>query len=142
MGDLQSQGERRRALRVPVRGVAVFPAPASSTLSGDEGPIHGMLENLSQSGALVSVASRPSAHKHEAASLDVELRFAEGGGWVSAHAVRVEAAAKRWRIAVAFDRVEPAMREAIDATIHAALSAARRRPILVIDDHPVRRASL
>jgi CheY-like chemotaxis protein len=133
MGEPQTQGERRRALRVPVRGIAV--------LTGDDGPIHGMLENLSQSGALVSVASRPSAREHEA-SIDVELRFAEGGGFVSAHAVRVEAAAKRWRIAVALDRVEPAMREAIEATIHAALSAARRRPILVIDDHATRRASL
>lgn len=130
----EPQLERRRALRVPVRGVAV--------LNSDDGPVHGMLENLSQTGALVSIASRPSARDREAASLDVELRFAEGGGWVSAHAVRVEAAAKRWRIAVAFDRVDAATREAIDATIDAALSAAKRRPILVIDDQATRRASL
>lgn len=134
MGELASGAERRGALRVPVRGVAVFHS------SQTNGPLHGSLENLSQSGALVNVASKPG----ESTTLDVELRLPapDGNGWVSARAVRVEAAGKRWRVAVAFDRVEPAMREAIDATITAALSAARRRPILVIDDRTERRASL
>lgn len=122
--------ERRRSLRVPVRGVAV--------LYADEGPLHGLVENLSQSGALLNVASRPSAR-----ALDVELRLADGSGWVSARAVRIEPVAQqRWRIGVVFDRVEPAMRDAIDSTITAALSAARRRPILVIDDRTDRRQAL
>jgi CheY-like chemotaxis protein len=119
---------------VPVRGVAVF---HSSSNSPNEGPLHGTLENLSQSGALVSVSSRPADGK-----FDVELRLVDGEGWVSAHAVRIEPAAKRFRIAVAFDRVDAPMRQAIDATINAALSAAQRRPILVIDDRTERRTSL
>ena len=125
--------DRRRALRVPVRGTAVF----HSGWERDGAPLHTSLENLSQTGALVSAASRP----HDDL-LDVELRLAEGGGWVSARCVRVEQMNKRWRIAVAFDRIDPAMRAAIDATITSALSAARRRPILVIDDRTERRASL
>ena len=46
MGDLASWSERRRALRVPVRGVAVFYA--------EDGAMHGTIENLSSSGALVT----------------------------------------------------------------------------------------
>jgi len=128
MEELSSWVERRRALRVPVRRLAV--------LHTEGRPLHGTLENLSQSGALLNVASRPGS-----TSLDVELRL-DGSGWVSAHTVRIEPASKRWRIAVAFDQVDPSMREAIDATITAALSAARRRPILVIDDQFERRTSL
>src|SRR5262249_46726381 len=70
MGESIVLGERRRALRVPVRGVAV--------LYADGGPLHGMIENLSQSGALVSVASRPPE------ALDMEIRLSEGRGWVAA----------------------------------------------------------
>jgi hypothetical protein len=123
--------ERRGALRVPVRGVAV--------LHADEGPLHGTLENLSQGGALLSVASR---RELTAGTFDVELRLADVSGWVTARTVRAEPAAKRWRIAVAFDRVDPATREAIEQTITAALAAAQRRPILVIDDRVERRTSL
>lgn len=134
MGDASDPGaERRRALRVPARGTAVF----HSTGQGDYGPLHGTLENLSRTGALVDVASRP----HDDA-LDLELKLVEGSGWVSAHIVRVEHAAKHVRIAVAFDRVDSATGAAIDASIQAALSAARRRAILVIDDRTERRASL
>ena len=125
--------ERRRALRVPVRGVAV--------LYTEAGPLHGIVENVSQGGALLTVASRFAEQ-----ALDVELRLADGSGWVIARAVRVEpfrgSIEKRWWIAVMFDRVEPALREKIDATITAAVSAARRRPILVIDDRSGRRQSL
>jgi hypothetical protein len=133
--DLAVEGEsaeRRRALRVPVRAIAVVHTK-------QDGPLHGMLENLSQTGALVSVSGPIPA-----GLLDVELRLSEGPGWVSAHTVRMQPVAKsqRWQLAVAFDRVEPEMREAIEATIIAALSAARRRPILVIDERVERRASL
>src|SRR5215467_13271232 len=115
-------GERRRALRVPVRGVAVLYA------SG--GPLHGMIENLSQSGALVDAATRP----HEA-QLDVEIRLSDGGGWVVARVVRVEPWERQWRIAVAFDRVDDSLRSSIEAAITSARGAARRRPILVIDEN-------
>jgi hypothetical protein len=123
--------ERRQALRVPVRGVAV--------LHPDQGPLHATLENLSQGGALLTVASG----SHEVGpAVDVELRLPAGGGWVTARTVRAERLVKRWRIALAFDRVDPAMRAAIDQTISAALAAAQRRPILVIDDRSERRSSL
>ncbi len=133
MGDeLASWAERRRSVRVPVRGIAV--------LHAGPGPLHGTLENLSRRGALVNVASKPLE-----LSLELELRIADGGGWVSAHTVRREPlgqSASGWRIAVAFDRVDPRMREAIDASIEDARSAARRRPILLIDDRADRRAAL
>ncbi len=121
-------------MRVPVRGFAVLHAD-------DEGPgaQHGSLENLSRSGALVHFACRP-----EGGALDIELRLADGVGSVSAHTVRAEQLAQRsgWRIAVKFDTVSRAMSDAIEASITQALSAARRRPILVVDDHGERRARL
>ncbi len=129
MGDLASWSERRRALRVPVRGVAVFYA--------EDGAMHGTIENLSSSGALVTVAGVPSDE-----NLDVELKLGEDSGWVSAHTVRIERTARRWRIAVQFDRVDDQMRSAIEGAIDHALRAAQRRPILVIDDRPARRVNL
>jgi len=137
MGEIRREiRERRFALRVPVRGFAVLHA------ENGPGPLHGSLENLSQSGALVNVASKPPD-----ANLDLELRLSEGDGWVTARTVRVERANPNthrggWRIAVVFDRVEPAMRVAIDNAIHHALSAAKRRPILLIDDQLERRMLL
>jgi hypothetical protein len=116
-------------LRVPVRGIAVLYA------SG--GPLHGMVENLSQTGALVSVASRPPEDH-----LDMEIRLAEGSGWVVAQIVRVEPHARQWRIAVAFERVDDSLREAIEASIVAARAAAGRRPILVIDENSDRKRDL
>jgi len=122
-------GERRRALRVPVRGFAVLYA------SG--GPLHGMIENLSQSGALISVASRPIEQE-----LDIEIRLAEGNGWVVARTVRVEPIGAQWRIALRFDRVDDSLRDSIDASIASARGAARRRPILVIDENSDRKRDL
>jgi len=132
----ETKDERRCALRVPVRGFAVLHA------ENGPGPLHGSLENLSQSGALVNFASRPPTD-----NLELELRLDDGDGWVTARTVRVERVNQNtqrggWRIAVMFDRVEPAMRTAIDAAISHALSAARRRPILVIDDRAERRTNL
>jgi len=129
MGDSIILGERRRALRVPVRGVAVLYA------SG--GPLHGTIENLSHTGALVSVASRPLEEE-----LDIEIRLAEGNGWVVARTVRVEPYARQWRIAVAFERVDDALRDSIEASIASARGAARRRPILVIDENSDRKRDL
>ena len=128
MGDL-AWSERRRALRVPVRGVAVFYA--------EDGATHGTIENLSSSGALVSVAGVPSEQ-----ALDVELKLGVDSGWVSARTVRVERTAKRFRIAVAFENIDPAVAAAIDNAITAAIRAAQRRPILVIDDRIPRRHDL
>jgi hypothetical protein len=128
MGDL-AWSERRSALRVPVRGVAVFYA--------EDGATHGTIENLSATGALVTVAGVPADR-----SLDVELKLGVDSGWVSARTVRVEKAAKRWRIAVAFERMDPAVAASIDAAITSAIRAAQRRPILVIDDRIPRRHDL
>ena len=125
-----SRTERRRAMRAPVREVAVLHA------SG--GPLHGALENLSRGGALVSVASEPPPDEHH----EIELRLAQGGGWIRARTIRVEQVAKRWRIAVAFEPVDAATQDAIDASIAAAQAAARTRPVLVIDDRAERRAQL
>ncbi|MBA3459266.1 MAG: PilZ domain-containing protein [Deltaproteobacteria bacterium] len=116
-------------MRVPVRGTAVLHALA--------GAVHGTLENLSHSGALLNVPAQPRAFDHE-----VELRLIDGSGTVSARTVRVDRTEQSWQIAVAFDRVDPAMRASIDASIASALLAARRRPILLIDPDKARLASL
>jgi hypothetical protein len=129
MGDLGSWSERRRALRVPVRGVAVFYA--------EDGAMHGTIENLSSSGALVTVAGVPSDQ-----NLDVELKLGDETGWVSAKTVRIERTARRWKIAVQFDRVDATMQAAIDGAIDHALRAAQRRPIMVIDERQARRVNL
>ena len=130
MGDLASWSERRRAMRVPVRGVAVFYA--------EDGAMHGRIENLSSSGALVSVSGMPSADE----SFDVELKLGVDTGWVSARAVRVEKLARRFRIAVAFDKLDESVRAAIEAAIASALRAAQRRPIMVLDERIARRHDL
>ena len=122
-------GERRRALRVPVRGVAV--------LHAGDAPLHGMIENLSQSGLLVSVTSRPREPQ-----LDVEIRLSNGGGWGRARIARVEPSTRQWRIGVAFERIDDALHESIDTAIATARGAARRRPILVIDENSDRKRDL
>jgi CheY-like chemotaxis protein len=136
--------DRRCSLRVPVRGFAVLQAVSGT------GPMHGSIENLSRTGALVNVSTRPPIDH-----LDMELRLSEGDGWITARTVRVERVGlglfaharhakqrSRWRIAVVFDRVPPNMRDAIQSAIDHALCAAKRRPILVIDSKTERRTSL
>ncbi len=130
MGDLASWSERRRAMRVPVRGVAVF--------YGEDGAMHGRIENLSESGALVSLAGLLANED----AFDVELKLGVDTGWVSARPVRIERGQRRLKIAVAFEHLDEIVRAAIEAAIASALRAAQRRPILVIDDHFVRRADL
>lgn len=125
----QTRGDRRRAMRVPVRGRIV--------LHGEAGPLHGTVENLSRSGALVAVAAVPDGEL-----LELELRLEDASGWVRARTVRVDGARRGVRLAVRFDRVAPELEATIDATIAAALAAARRRPILVIDDRAERRAKV
>lgn len=134
MGNSLVLGERRRTLRVPVQGDAVLYA------SG--GPVRGTIENLSQGGALVSLATRPLEP-----GLDLEIKLASGNGWASARIVRVEPspvelASRPWRVAVAFDRVDDSLRAAIDGAIRAALGAARERPIYVIDENSDRKRDL
>lgn len=130
--ELASWAERRCAMRVPVRGTAV--------LHADGGRLHGTLDNLSQTGALVTVTGEP-----DDTELELELRLLDRSGMVGVHAVRVEPGTRPgagWQIAVAFDRIEPVMRAAIESAIAAAVSAARRRPVLVIDDQAERRGEL
>ncbi|HEX3761015.1 MAG TPA: PilZ domain-containing protein [Kofleriaceae bacterium] len=129
MGESIVLGERRRALRVPVRGFAV--------LYASTGPLHAMIENLSKGGAMVSVASRPPEEQ-----FDIEFRIAEGSGWVVARVVRAEPSGRQWRIAVEFARVDDSLKAAIEASIASARGAARRRPILVIDENTDRKNSL
>lgn len=112
-----------------MRGVAVFHA--------EDGATHGTIENLSSTGALVSVAGVPREQ-----ALDVELKLGADSGWVSARTVRVERTAKRFRVAVAFENVDPAVAAAIDNAITAAIRAVQRRPVLVIDDRIARRHDL
>jgi hypothetical protein len=130
--DHASRGsERRRAPRMPVRGVAVF--------YGEDGAICGTIENLSKSGALVQV-DRLSASD---AMLDVELKLGVDTGWVSARAVRISHPTRgAWQIAVEFDQIDHALRAAIESAIASAVRAAKRRPILVIDDRASRRRDL
>lgn len=123
--------ERRRTMRVPVRGVA--------TVHTAVGPMRGALANLSSGGALVDV-SAPLA-PFFAAQLQLELGAHEAV--VTARTVRVEIQPRRrWRVAVEFDGVDDHTRDAIDAAITHALSAARRRPILVVDEQADRRSRL
>ncbi len=104
-----------------------------------EGSLHCAIANLSYGGALVDV-STPLAPFFSA---ELELRFGSHISTVTARTVRVEVKPRRqWRIAVAFDDVDAKTREAIDGVITTALSAARRRPILVIDDQVERRDAL
>jgi hypothetical protein len=132
MADSVILAERRRSLRVPVRGVAVLYATG--------GPVHGAIENLSQGGALISALSRPLEPQ-----LDLEVRLSDGGGWARARIIRVDSVEgddQHWRTAVAFERVDAPLRQAIDTAIASARGAARRRPILVIDENSDRKRDL
>jgi hypothetical protein len=127
MGD-----ERRRALRVPVRGVAVFHAP------GGDGAVHGIIENLSASGALVSLSG-----EHDGTRLsDVELKLGEGSGRVAARTVRIERDVRHTHVGIAFDEVDADLARLIETMIENALRAAARRPVLVVDDLSARRSDL
>ncbi|CAN5257383.1 hypothetical protein BH11MYX1_BH11MYX1_31610 [soil metagenome] len=117
--------DRRRALRVPVRGVAVF--------SGT----HATIENLSAGGALFLASGA-----FELRDFDIELKLGLDSGSLGARTVRVERLAEVTRIAVEFGRVEPELQAAIEAAIEAAIRAAARRPVLVVDDQGERRSNL
>lgn len=121
--------DRRTAMRVPVRGTAV--------IRGDDTAMHGLVENLSHGGALVDVPWLPDED-----SLAVELRLGLTTGYVSARTVRIVSGARRWKLGLQFDAVDEATRLTIDASIVAALRAARQRPVLVIDDRRDRRRDL
>jgi hypothetical protein len=105
---------------------------------GEDGAMHGRIENLSESGALVTVGTLLSSDE----TFDVELKLGVDTGWVSARPVRVERLARKLRIAVAFDQLEEPVRVAIETAIASAIRAAQRRPILVIDDDIPRRVDL
>ena len=123
-------GERRRALRVPVRGVAVFHA-----LDNDGETMHGTIENLSASGALVNMGGVASAHFQAA---ELKLGIDVGDGRVGVRTVRVDGD----RIAVEFKAIDPALRATIESAIEGALHAAKRRPVLVVDERGARRHDL
>lgn len=116
-------GERRRGVRVPVCGVAVFHTGSQA--------IHGEIENLSSEGALIAVQDAP-------AFAELELKLGMDSGWVRARTVRCE----QQRVAVRFERVEASVRAAIELAIEGALRAARRRRVLVIDERNAHRHNL
>src|ERR1700733_11162831 len=126
MGD-----ERRGALRVPVRGVAVFHTP------GGDGALHGIIENLSSSGALISLSG-----DHDNPPTDVELKLGLDSGRVVARTVRIARDVRHTHVGITFEQVEPSLRAAIEAAIEGALRAAARRPVLVVDDRSARRSDL
>jgi len=118
--------DRRRAMRVPVRGVAVV------------GRHPATIENLSSSGALLATRDRGFGDH-----VRVELKLGLESGWLSARAVRIDPAVNGiTKIAVEFENVEPALRAAIEAAIEGAIAAASRRPVLVVDDQGERRSDL
>jgi hypothetical protein len=130
--------------------------------SAEAGAPHGRIENLSETGALVSLAAgrafepdlvdrsgfagpRSTAEGGCGGGIDLELKLGVDTGWVSARAVRVERTrnhAQRWHVAVAFDHVGDTMRSAIEAAIACALRAAQRKPVLVVDERLARRRDL
>ncbi|MBA3394491.1 MAG: PilZ domain-containing protein [Deltaproteobacteria bacterium] len=129
-------------MRVPARGFAVIRSETGHSETA-RAPLHGSLENLSETGALVHLSAKPTGSLPQDA-LDLELRLPEGDGWVTARAVRVERIGPRagWHLAVVFDRLPVMMRTAIESSIEHAVSAAERRAVVVIDDQVERRNSL
>ncbi|MEO8845122.1 MAG: PilZ domain-containing protein [Kofleriaceae bacterium] len=117
--------DRRRALRVPMRGVAILGTQLAT------------IENLSASGALF-VTSGGSIGD----TLRVELKLGLESGWLTARTMRVEHEPHRTRIAVEFYDVTPALAAAITTAIEGAIRAASRRPVLVVDDQRDRRSHL
>ncbi len=135
--------DRRRALRVPVRGVAILghlqrsarAAPVGAASPGKAGLV-ATIENLSTTGALFVTTDELLG------PVEVELKLGFESGWLSAHAVRVERDHHRTRVAVEFDRVEPALAAAINTAIEDAIRAAASRPVLVVDGQRDRRCEL
>ncbi len=110
---------------MPIRGVAVFAGT------------HATIENLSASGALLRASGA-----FELRDLDVELKLGLESGSLRARTVRLERSAEHTRIAVEFDQVKPELRVAIEVAIAAAIRAAERRPVLIVDGQRERRESL
>lgn len=132
MDELSSDVERRRGLRVPIRGEAV--------LHTSEGGCHATVENLSQSGVLLSLPCAPDLDR--GSTVDVELRMLGGGGWIRGRTVRVDRVGGRWLVALEVVELDAAFRARIEGAIAAALSTVERRPVLVIDSCSDRRERL
>lgn len=126
MGDCASWSERRRAVRVPVRGVAVFRDGATRRAT---------IENLSTTGALLDVMGVFSDG-------EIELKLGTGSGRVKARTVRVERDTRRTLVGIVFDDIDPELRETIEAAIADAITASQRRPVLVLDEDRARRTRL
>lgn len=128
MGVTESERDRRRALRVPVRGIAVFKRDGKRTRA--------MITNLSTTGALLEAYGLPDD------SCELELKIGVDSGRVRARTVRVEPLEAGSRVAVTFERLDPALHLAIVEIVDSARSAAEHRPVLVVDDDEERRAAL
>jgi hypothetical protein len=124
--------ERRRAMRAPVRGLAV--------LHRDRGAVRGRLENLSLSGLLLR--SRDRAEKTD--SVDVELRLPTSARRIvlTGKVVRVEQTGDELAIAVHFDELPADAEDAIEDQVVDAFAAAQRRSVLVVEGHEEKRRGL
>ncbi|HVK87166.1 MAG TPA: PilZ domain-containing protein [Kofleriaceae bacterium] len=122
--------ERRSSMRVSIRGTAIVHSQTAR--------VHGMVENLSCSGALLHLATRPAD-----GDVEVELQLGDDTGTLRAHTVRVSPTRHAtWFVALAFDRVDPVLQISIDASVAEAVRAARSRTVIVLDDLEPRRAQL
>ena len=82
-------------------------------MRGGAPPMHGVVENLSRSGALVQMSTPPADGAHE-----LELELAGASGMLRARTVRIAPARNSmWSVALAFERVEPALQQSIDASV-------------------------
>src|SRR6187551_3852776 len=93
MGDLVNTSDRRIARRFPVQGGAVFYAKGHGRRA--------TVENLSATGALVSIAVERSSAMRDGA--DVSVRLGIDSGRLAARAVRIEHTPRRTLIALAFE---------------------------------------
>jgi hypothetical protein len=100
-------------------------------------PVPAMLENLSATGALLTIPADRTARLD-----DIGLRIGLDSGRLAARAVRVEHASRRTRIALTFQYVDAHVRAVIDDAIDLSRAIAKRRPIIVLDDNETRRSIL
>lgn len=123
--------ERRRALRAPVHGEVV--------MHGRRAAIRGTIENLSLTGVLVRARQKVA----RGITVEVDLHLPEAGRpAVRGQVVRSEKHEDGVRIAIRFLGPSADAEDAIEDEIVAALAAARRRPVLVVDGVEERRLDL
>ena len=123
--------DRRRGQRVPLHGLAV--------VHGDHGAVAGCIENLSLGGALLWL--RDTLGRTDA--LEVELHLTRDVVIiVKAEAVRVVRRPDGPRIAIRFGALSSDDEDAIADAIERSVTAAKARPVMVVDGIEDRRLDL